>query len=94
MTKGMLHALQSGHTVDAKRDTHFMGGAIALLALSDRDHLSWVMRGHTERCSCMGTSAPSASDMDCRLGLMLLLPMIAALMFLLLHVLQVWPDLC
>ena len=54
-------------------DAHFMGGATALLALSDRDHLSCVMSGHTERCSCWGTSAPSPSDMDCRLGLIALL---------------------
>ena len=59
-----------------------MGGATALLALSDRDHLSCVMSGHTDRCSCGGTSAPSASDMECRLGLICAADDICALVVL------------
>ena len=54
-----------------------MGGETAFLALSDRDHLSCVMSGHTARCSCCGTSAHSASGKDCRLGLILLLLSVA-----------------
>ena len=46
-----------------------MGGATALLALSARDHLSWVSRGQVSGWSGGNASGRSASDSEGRLAL-------------------------
>ena len=65
--KPCLHGTGNGSY--GSLNAHFMGGATALLALSARDHLSWVSRGQVSGSIGGSASGRSASDSEGRLAL-------------------------